>query len=91
VRAGAGGAVGRLLISRGGRAGSVLAAGAAGSLGTDAARSSISSGVALAAFLVAAAAFLAAAGSSGDTSRRSPSASAFRRTRSAWASSMEDE
>jgi hypothetical protein len=41
-----------------------------------------------------AAAFLTGAGaggSSGATSRRSPSASAFRRTRSAWASSMEDE
>ncbi len=30
-------------------------------------------------------------GSSGDTARRSPSLSAFRRTRSAWASSIEDE
>jgi hypothetical protein len=34
---------------------------------------------------------LLAAGSSGCTGRRSPSASAFRRTRSACASSMEDE
>jgi hypothetical protein len=34
---------------------------------------------------------LAAAGSSGWTGRRKPSASAFRRTRSACASSMEDE
>ena len=41
--------------------------------------------------LVAFAAFLAGAGSSGWTGRRSPSASALRRTRSAWASSMEDE
>ena len=41
--------------------------------------------------LVAFAAFLAGAGSSGWTGRRSPSASAFRRTRSAWASSIEDE
>ncbi len=37
------------------------------------------------------AAFLAAAGSSGWTGRRNPSASALRRTRSACASSMEDE
>ena len=42
-----------------------------------------------AAFL--AGAFFAGAGSSGCTSRRSPSASALRRTRSACASSMEDE
>ncbi len=41
--------------------------------------------------LVAFAAFLAGAGSSGWTGRRNPSASAFRRTRSACASSMEDE
>ena len=41
--------------------------------------------------LVALPAFLAAAGSSGWTGRRRPSASALRRTRSAWASSMEDE
>jgi len=34
---------------------------------------------------------LAAAGSSGWTSRRSPSASALRRTRSAWASSIDEE
>jgi hypothetical protein len=44
-----------------------------------------------AAFLVALAAFLAGAGSSGWTGRRNPSASALRRTRSAWASSIEDE
>jgi hypothetical protein len=48
-----------------------------------------------AAFLAAGAAFLAAffagAGSSGWTGRRNPSASALRRTRSACASSMEDE
>ena len=44
-----------------------------------------------AAFLVALAAFLAGAGSSGWTGRRRPSASALRRTRSACASSMEDE
>lgn len=37
------------------------------------------------------AAFLAGAGSSGWTGRRRPSASAFRRTRSAWASSMDEE
>jgi len=41
--------------------------------------------------LVALAAFLAGAGSSGWTGRRKPSASAFRRTRSACASSIEDE
>jgi hypothetical protein len=41
--------------------------------------------------LVALAAFLAGAGSSGCTGRRNPSASALRRTRSACASSMEDE
>jgi hypothetical protein len=41
--------------------------------------------------LVALPAFLAAAGSSGWTGRRRPSASALRRTRSAWASSMDDE
>jgi hypothetical protein len=35
--------------------------------------------------------FLAGAGSSGWTGRRMPSASAFRRTRSAWASSMDEE
>ena len=36
-------------------------------------------------------AFFSGAGSSGWTGRRNPSASAFRRTRSAWASSIEDE
>ena len=41
--------------------------------------------------LVALAAFFAGAGSSGWTGRRNPSASALRRTRSACASSMEDE
>ena len=41
--------------------------------------------------LAALAAFLAGAGSSGWTGRRNPSASALRRTRSACASSMEDE
>ena len=41
--------------------------------------------------LVALVAFLAGAGSSGWTGRRKPSASALRRTRSACASSMEDE
>ena len=41
--------------------------------------------------LVALAAFFAGAGSSGWTGRRRPSASALRRTRSACASSMEDE
>jgi hypothetical protein len=41
--------------------------------------------------LTALAAFLAGAGSSGWTGRRKPSASALRRTRSACASSMEDE
>ena len=43
------------------------------------------------AVLVALAAFLAAAGSSGWTGRRNPSASALRRTRSACASSIDDE
>ena len=41
--------------------------------------------------VVALVAFLAGAGSSGWTGRRKPSASALRRTRSACASSMEDE
>jgi hypothetical protein len=41
--------------------------------------------------LVTLAAFFAGAGSSGWTGRRRPSASALRRTRSAWASSIEDE
>ena len=41
--------------------------------------------------LVTLAAFFAGAGSSGWTGRRNPSASAFRRTRSACASSIEDE
>jgi hypothetical protein len=41
--------------------------------------------------LVALAAFFAGAGSSGWTGRRRPSASALRRTRSACASSIEDE
>ena len=43
------------------------------------------------AFLTALVALAAGAGSSGETSRRSPSASALRRTRSAWASSIDDE
>lgn len=43
------------------------------------------------AFFAAAAFFAGLAGSSGWTSRRSPSASAFLRTRSAWASSIDDE
>jgi hypothetical protein len=41
-------------------------------------------------FVVARAGFCSA-GSSGETARRSPSLSALRRTRSAWASSIEDE
>jgi hypothetical protein len=53
--------------------------------------SPLPSGAADFAALVALAAFLAGAGSSGWTGRRNPSASAFRRTRSACASSMEDE
>ena len=56
-----------------------------------AAPSSPSLGAADWAALVALAAFLAGAGSSGWTGRRRPSASALRRTRSACASSMEDE
>ena len=44
-----------------------------------------------AAFFVAAAFFAGGAGSSGWTGRRRPSRSAFRRARSAWASSMDDE
>jgi hypothetical protein len=46
---------------------------------------------AAAAFLVALLAFFAGAGSSGWTGRLSPSASALRRTRSAWASSIDEE
>ncbi len=42
-------------------------------------------------FLAALVALVDAAGSSGWTGRRRPSVSAFRRTRSAWASSIEDE
>jgi len=41
--------------------------------------------------VVVARAGFCSAGSSGETARRSPSLSAFRRTRSAWASSIEEE
>jgi hypothetical protein len=41
--------------------------------------------------LAARAGFSAGAGSSGETGRRRPSASALRRTRSAWASSIDEE
>ncbi|MHB1961291.1 MAG: hypothetical protein ACYCVC_03025 [Acidimicrobiales bacterium] len=44
-----------------------------------------------AAAFFAGAAVVAATGSSGCTGRRSPSASALRRTRSAWASSIDEE
>ncbi len=47
--------------------------------------------LAAAAFLDAAAFLVGGAGSSGWTGRRRPSRSAFRRARSAWASSMDDE
>ena len=70
------------LAAAGAAAGAVAAAAGAG-----AADGSAADPVAL----VALVAFLAGAGSSGWTGRRRPSASALRRTRSAWASSMEDE
>ncbi len=73
------------LAGAGAAAGAVAAAAGAG-----AADGSAADVVALAA-LVALVAFLAGAGSSGWPVRRRPSASALRRTRSAWASSMEDE
>ena len=70
--------------------------------GADAAGAGVSGGAAAAAagagsssgsfaFLGAAGAFFFLAGSSGWTSRLRPSRSAFRRTRSAWASSMLEE
>jgi len=78
-----GAGAGRLLIKRGARgstSGVVVGAVSATFLEAD---------LAAAAFL--AGSFAGASGSSGWTSRRNPSASALRRTRSAWASSMEDE
>jgi hypothetical protein len=68
-----------------------LAAASAAAAGAGAASAVAAAFFAGAAFLVALAAFLAGAGSSGWTGRRNPSASALRRTRSACASSMEDE
>ncbi len=65
-------------------------AGAAAASASSAGAGAVLVGADLAA-LVALAAFLAGAGSSGWTGRRKPSASALRRTRSAWASSMELE
>jgi hypothetical protein len=98
---------GRLLMRRGERAGaSAVGAGAEAAAGAatflagaflavaapavalDAATFFAAEAGAAAAFLTA---FLAGAGSSGWTGRRRPSASALRRTRSAWASSMEEE
>jgi hypothetical protein len=69
----------------------VAAPSAAAGAGTGAASADAAASFAGAAFLVDLAAFLAGAGSSGWTGRRNPSASALRRTRSACASSMEDE
>jgi hypothetical protein len=68
-----------------------LAAAPSAAAGTGAASAVVAAFLAGAAFLVDLAAFLAGAGSSGWTGRRNPSASALRRTRSACASSMEDE
>jgi hypothetical protein len=80
----------------GGAGASGPAAATASSAGTAAIPDEVSGAVAAApAFFAGAAAFLAAfltaAGSSGWTGRRNPSASALRRTRSACASSIEDE
>jgi hypothetical protein len=69
----------------------VLAAALSAAAGAGADSAVAAAFLAGAAFLVALAAFLAGAGSSGWTGRRNPSASALRRTRSAWASSIEDE
>jgi hypothetical protein len=69
-------------------------AGPAGAVGSGlGARSGLVAGstLAAAAFLLAGAFLAGAAGSSGCTRRRRPSRSAFRRARSAWASSMDDE
>ena len=67
----------------------------ASAVGTDAAGASAGAAALLAVPLAAgallAAAFAAAGGSSGAEGRRSPAASALRRTRSAWASSMDEE
>jgi hypothetical protein len=96
-----GAVAGRLLIRRGARASPVLVAGdvevvvlgAAFDAAVLAAAVEVADELDLTTvFLVAGAGSAAAgAGASGWTSRRSPSASALRRTRSAWASSMEDE
>jgi hypothetical protein len=78
--------VGRLLIRRGARGSAPVV-----SVGADE-RDVATFGAAdltVVAFLAGSSA--GAGGSSGWTSRRRPSASALRRTRSAWASSMEDE
>src|ERR1700728_1679661 len=98
------GAAGRLVAAVAGRAAGALAAAGrvAGAAGVDrllinlgsrgfSAGESVVDGAAFLAAAFLAAAFLAAGASSGWTSRRRPSASAFRRTRSACASSMEDE
>ena len=90
---------GRLVIRRwSGSAGRPLGGAVAAAAGSAASASSLSSasaaGFSAAGFSAAgafAAAFLAFLGSSGWTSRLSPSRSAFRRTRSAWASSMLEE
>jgi hypothetical protein len=105
VGAGAGGgalgaAVGRLLISRGALTSPVLVAGAVEVVAPAVLAAAVFDAAVEVAdeldlttvFLVAGAGSASTgAGASGWTSRRSPSASALRRTRSAWASSMEDE
>ena len=68
-----------------------LVAAAVAAAGAGAASAVAAAFLAGVAFLVDLAAFLAGAGSSGWTGRRNPSASALRRTRSACASSIEDE
>jgi hypothetical protein len=88
--AAAGAAAGRLLIRRGARASPALFAGA-GAVRELVTPDPVDEPDLTTVFLGAGAGSAAGGGASGWTSRRSPSASAFRRTRSAWASSMEDE
>ena len=84
-RAGAGlGATGRDELTRRFGAASDVSAGVAGTSAVGSA--GVGSGA-----LVLLVALVGFEGSSGWTSRRRPSASAFRRTRSAWASSIDDE
>lgn len=92
VRAGAAGAAGSVTAAAAGAAGD-CAAGALTSGWSGAGVETSGAGVSPsssdpAAFFVAFLALVALAGSSGWTSRRSPSRSALRRARSAWASSM---